>query len=206
MRTQVRIWKEEDMMGIRGIIAVLVIVLGGLVVGCGPSDEELAAIVEMEVARQVALVPPAPQGETGAQGPQGPQGVEGPQGLIGPAGPQGATGPQGPQGATGPLGVQGLKGDPGPAGAPGPAGPPGTATIPDTLEVKRLIVRDHANGGYMVLQGGSDGRVADITWFDSRGQVAQIFGGSVVGLKLQNVNDDGTWTEFCIDERTANLC
>ena len=192
------------MMGIRGIIAVLVIVLGGLVVGCGPSDEELAAIVEMEVARQVALVPPAPQGETGAQGPQGPQGVEGPQGLIGPAGPQGATGPQGPQGATGPVGLQGPKGDPGPVG---PAGASGTATIPDTLKVKQLIVQDHPNGGYLTLRGGGEGLVGDIRWHNSDGGVVAILsGGTSRGFILENVNDDGSWTEWCFDNRASRLC
>ena len=78
------------------ILSVLAIVA---FVDCGPSDEELAALVEAEISRQVALIPPALQGEVGLQGTQGPQGVEGPQGLVGPQGPQGLTGPPGPQGA-----------------------------------------------------------------------------------------------------------
>ena len=111
------------------IVSLILTIL--ILVACGPSDEELAALVAAEVERQVALIPPAPQGGTGPEGPQGPQGVEGTQGPIGPQGPQGETGPQGaegPQGLTGPQGPQGPKGeqgDQGAAGAQGPEGPRG---------------------------------------------------------------------------------
>ena len=137
------------------VLSVLAIVVS---VACGPSDDELAALIEAEVARQMALVPPAPQGEVGPEGPQGLQGVEGPQGLVGPQGPQGLTGPlvvAGPQGRAGPDGSVGLRG---PEGERGPMWPP--ATIPKILEVEELIVRGHLDGGYMRLVGGAEGRVA----------------------------------------------
>ena len=56
--------------------ALLTLVLT-LSASCGPSDEELAAMVAAEVERQVALVPPAPQGDRGPDGPQGPAGSRG---------------------------------------------------------------------------------------------------------------------------------
>ena len=136
-------------------------------VACGPTDEELAALVAAEVERQVALVPPAPQGDTGPEGPQGPQGAEGSQGLTGPQGPQGLLGPRGPQGATGPqgsrgdtgrTGPQGPRGDPGPAGQPGAPGAPGTSgslEIPKTLEVEELIIRGDRDGQYIVIRPGT---------------------------------------------------
>ena len=99
-----------------------------LMAACGPTDEELAALIAAEVERQVALIPPAPQGDTGPKGPQGSQGVQGPKGLIGPQGPQGETGPlgaEGPQGLTGPQGSQGPKGEQGDQGTDGAQGPEG---------------------------------------------------------------------------------
>lgn len=180
---------------------------------CGPSDEELAALVAAEVERQMALVPPPEDGPQGEQGPQGPQGVEGAQGLIGPQGPQGLTGPQGPQGATGPqgrvgpagpLGIQGPQGDTGPQG---PAGPPGSAAdIPKVLEVEELIVRGDTSGGYLRLVGGTEGRVASIEWYHSDGTLTStIWGGAVSGMKLSE-RSGGSWTEFCIDAGTAKIC
>lgn len=196
--------------------AVLVLVVVVVTATCGPSDEEMAALVAAEVERQVALVPPAPQGEQGPQGAQGPQGVEGPQGAVGPQGPQGLAGPQGPQGATGPqgrvgpagpIGLQGPKGDTGPAGAPGAAGPQGTAQIPTVLEVEELIVRGDDSGGYLRFEGGTGGTVATIEWYSSDGsQSATLWGGTVNGMVLSNRNSDGGWTEFCIDEGTARIC
>ena len=181
---------------------------------CGPSDAELAALVEAEVAKQVALIPPAPQGEVGAEGaegPQGPQGVQGPQGAIGPQGPQGLTGPQGPQGATGPqgrvgpagpVGVQGPKGETGPQGAAGP--PP---EIPKRIEVEELVVRGSADGGYLVLRPGSENRVAVIEWYGPDGvQNGEIFAGSTSGMVLSERNNDNTWTQVCIVENTYGLC
>lgn len=186
---------------------------------CGPSDEELTALVAAEVERQVALVPPAPEGPEGDQGPQGPQGVEGSQGAVGPTGPQGLTGPQGPQGATGPqgrvgpagsLGVQGPKGDPGLQGPSGPAGRDGTAVgIPKVLEVEELIVRSSDGTQHLRLSAGTEGFTASIQWISTQtGTVdSQMYGGSTNGMVLENRNDDNTsWTEFCIDEGAASIC
>ena len=198
---------------VAGLMLLTVIVAGA----CGPSDEELAAMVAAEVERQVALVPPpqdGPQGERGEQGQQGPQGVEGPQGAVGPVGPQGLVGPQGPQGATGPqgrvgpsgpIGLQGPKGDTGPRG---PAGAPGSAAdIPRILEVEELIVRRHSNGGYLHIRGGADGRVADISWYHPGGEhAAAISGGTINGMILEQRNNNGSYTEVCIDENRFALC
>ena len=172
-----------------------------------------------EVERQVALVPPAPQGPEGSQGPQGLQGVEGPQGTVGPTGPQGLTGPHGPQGATGPqgrvgpagsVGVQGPKGDSGLQGPPKPAGRDGTAVgIPKVLEVEELIVRSGDGGQHLRLRAGTEGFTASIQWVSTQtGTVdSQMYGGSTKGMVLENRNDDNSsWTEFCIDESTFGLC
>ena len=164
------------------------------------------------MAKQVALVPPAPQGEVGAEGPQGPQGVEGPQGLIGPQGPQGLTGPQGPQGATGPqgrvgpagpVGVQGPKGE---AGSAGPAGPP--PEIPTRLEVEELVVRSSPDSWYLVLRSGDEDSVASIRWYSPDGtQLGQIVAGTESGMVLSEKNfSDNSWTQLCINENAYSLC
>ena len=54
-------------------VLLFVITMAG---ACGPSDEELTALVTAEVERQVALVPPAPEGPEGSW-PAGLQGVKG---------------------------------------------------------------------------------------------------------------------------------
>ena len=114
-------------------LLLLVIVLTG---ACGPSDEEITGWIEDEVGHQVALIPPAPQGElgpqgergiqgetgpVGPQGEQGPQGVQGPQGDTGPTGSQGEQGIQGEQGTQGERGATGLRGSTGQRGVPGPS-------------------------------------------------------------------------------------
>ena len=106
-------------MSLQKLTIVAFLLMLTLTAACGPSDEELTTMVTTEVERQVALIPPAPQGDQGEQGPQGLQGVEGPQGLVGPEGPQGLVGPQGPQG------VEGSQGRVGPAGADWVAGAEG---------------------------------------------------------------------------------
>ena len=197
-------------------LAGALLLILALSAACGPSDEELAAMVAAEVERQMALVPPPEDGPQGEQGPQGPQGVEGAQGLIGPQGPQGLTGPQGPQGATGPqgrvgpagpVGVQGPKGDTGPQG---PAGAPGSAAdIPKVLEVEELLVRSSDGNQHLRLRAGTEGFTASIQWVDTpSGTVdSQMYGGSVDGMVLTNRNDDNSsWTDFCIDEGTARIC
>lgn len=121
-------------MSLRYLSVAALMLLAVVVAGaCGPSDEELAVLVTSEVERQVALVPPAPQGVQGEQGMKGEQGERGPiglpglrgergpEGMIGPIAPVGPEGPQGPQGLVGPEGPQG------PAGPPGAAGPRGSA-------------------------------------------------------------------------------
>ena len=193
-------------------VLLLVITMAG---ACGPSDEELTALVTAEVERQVALVPPAPEGPEGSQGQQGLQGVEGPQGLVGPVGPQGLTGPQGPQGATGPqgrvgpagsVGVQGPKGDAGPQGTAGAAGRDGSAvSIPRVLEVEELTVS--AGGwGSLVFTPGDQQNVPAIRWISSGTEVATIWGGTTDGMILRNRNNDGSWTSVCIDEGIVGIC
>ena len=196
-------------------IAVFLLILS-LTTACGPSDEELATLVAAEVERQVALIPPAPQGEQGEQGVQGLQGVEGPQGLVGPEGPQGLVGPQGPQGATGPqgrvgpagpIGLQGPKGDAGPAGPAGPAGRDGSSvSIPKVLEVEELFIRGAGRAG-ILIEGGDDEYVGTISWLGTDGNVvAQIWGGSTLGMVLTNARTDGTWARFCIADERIGPC
>ena len=190
---------------------LLCVLILGMSAACGPSDEELAALVEAEVGKQVALIPPAPQGKTGPDGAEGPQGVQGPQGAVGPQGPQGLTGPQGPQGATGPqgrvgpagpVGVQGPKGETGPQGAAGP--PP---EIPKRLEVEELVVRGSDDGWYLVLRAGTDENVAAIEWYSPDGtQYGQIVAGTRFGMVLSERNRNDSWTQVCITENTYGLC
>ena len=196
------------------VLGVLAIVVSA---GCGPTDEALAAMIEAEVERQVALIPPAPQGDPGQDGPQGPQGlqgVEGSQGLVGPEGQQGETGPQGPQGVAGPQGLSGPAGPEGPrgvAGSAGPVGPMGPAGvvsgIPNVLEVEELIIKSQAGGGYMRLAAGGEGRVAKITWHHTNGnRNGTIWAGSQIGLMLEDRNDDDSFTAYCVHEGTFGLC
>ena len=195
---------------------VLAALLLGLLVSCGPSDAELAALVQAEVERQVALIPPAPQGDTGQEGAQGPQGVEGSQGLIGPQGTQGQTGPQGPQGATGPqgpsgragsTGLQGPKGDPGPAGPAGAPGSSGNLEIPKILEVEQLIIRKSHDDQYITINAGTATETPSIRWHFSSGVVASVIqGASTEGLVLSDNTDSSEWTSFCIGDRKANIC
>lgn len=199
------------MFSVKYTTAFLCVLVLGMLTACGPSDEKLAALVETEVAKQVALIPPAPQGEVGAEGAQGPQGVQGPQGLIGPQGPQGLTGPAGPQGATGPQGRVGPAGPiglQGPKGETGPQGPAGSsAEIPTRLEVEELVVRGSDDGWYLVLRGGTEENVASIEWYSPDGtQYGEIFAGSTFGMVLGERNRDNSWTAVCINENTYGLC
>ena len=199
------------------VLVVLGVLASVVLAGCGPSDEVLAAMIQAEVERQVALIPPAPQGdpgqdgEQGPGGPQGPQGVEGPQGLVGPEGQQGLTGPQGPQGVAGPRGLTGSTGPEGPRGAtgsPGPAGPPGAVGgIPKPFEVEELTIRKPGAWGYLSILPGDEDSVPVIRWHYSSGRIAgQILAGSVSGMILTNVNDDRSLTAYRIDEGKAGLC
>ena len=181
--------------------ALLLLIVPLTLIACGPTDEELSRLVDEkvaeEVARQVALIPPAPQGPPGAQGPQGPQG------LIGPQGPQGLLGPrgeQGQQGLAGPRGPEGLRGPEGPEGRPGPA-----AQIPDNLVVKSLIVRGD-DGWAIEISPGDESTVPYISWIDPYGELTRISGGSVIGLSFQTLNDDGTWTNMCINNNRIAVC
>lgn len=66
-----------------------------------------------------------------------------------------------------------------------------------------------SNGGYLKLIAGGEGRVAAIQWIDDRSGIVttQIAGGTVDGLVLTEANIRGDrWTEFCINEETAELC
>ena len=191
------------------ILLLLVVLL--TVAACGPTDEELSRLIEEkveaevaeEVARQVALIPPAPQGPPGPQGPQGLIGPQGPQGLTGAQGPAGLTGPrgeQGQQGLTGPRGPEGLRGPTGPIGAPGPI-----AEIPDDLVVKSLIVRDE-HGWEIEISPGDESTAPLIIWSEPYGPLASISGGTVNGLLFQSLNADGQWTSMCIDNNRIAVC
>ena len=202
-----------------------------LIIACGPSDEELLAQVTGEVERQVALIPPAPQGDTGLQGPQGLQGPEGPQGPIGPQGPQGLQGPEGPQGlqgpegSQGPIGFQGVRGpsgDPGLAGPPGQQGPPGPQgpagvfgeihphgdTRVERLETGQLVIRTEESTQFLVISSspGGDFPHGRISWIDSETNIEQAF---ITREKRADgwfmvLNNQGT--EFCIGNGEAALC
>ena len=65
----------------------------------GPSDTEIAAMVQAEVAAALAEFT---QGPPGREGPAGPPGSAGPEGPRGPDGERGGSGPPGPQGPEGP--------------------------------------------------------------------------------------------------------
>ena len=197
------------LMGILGSVALF---------GCGPSDEVLAAMVEAEVTRQVALIPPAPQGEPGLEGAQGPQGDQGlpgeagTQGLVGPGGPRGDRGEQGspgPSGAAGPAGASGPAGAAGPMGPPGPAGSAGAgAAVPKTLEVEELIVRKAGEDGQRIrLRAGSAGKVAVIEWLSANGSVeGWIAANTTDGFKIAEGDGGGQRTYYCIGQGKAGLC
>ena len=125
-------------MSLQKLTIVTLLLVLTLTAACGPSDEELAAMVSTEVERQVALIPPAPQGEQGEQGVQGIQGepgTDGERGEVGPVGAQGETGPiglrgpEGPQGERGEMGEEGPVGRQGPRGATGPRGDPAASLV-----------------------------------------------------------------------------
>ena len=120
-----------------GLVAVVALA------ACGPSDAELELMVqervEDEVARQIALLPPAPAGPQGEQGPPGPEGPIGPQGPLGPVGSQGEIGPVGPQGVAGPQGRAG------PTGPRGERGPQGVQGSPADTEVTDRLMRAYCN-------------------------------------------------------------
>ena len=198
------------------LLVVLCLLVSVVAIACGPSDEELAAMVAAEVERQVALIPAAPQGDTGPEGPQGPQGVEGPQGLIGPQGPQGETGPQGPQGATGPqgregprgfIGLQGPKGETGASGAQGATGARGPAgahaVIPNVLEVEQLVIRKEGASTFLRLTAGTETIVPRIEWvYADDGSVGgRIWALTEDGMSLRSGNN-----EFCIGWQTSGPC
>lgn len=68
----------------------------------GPTEEEIRAIVRVEVAAAIAEIkegPPGPPGEIGPKGPAGPTGPRGERGARGLAGERGPDGMQGPAGA-----------------------------------------------------------------------------------------------------------
>ena len=116
---------------------LLLLLLLATAVACGPSEQELDDMiqeeVEAEVARQIALLPPAPAGPQGEQGPPGPQGPIGPQGPLGLVGSQGEIGPVGPQGVAGPQGRQGTTGPTGERGPQGVQGSPADTAVTDRL-------------------------------------------------------------------------
>ena len=191
---------------LRSAVVILSVLAIAAFVACGQSDEELTALVEAEVSRHVALIPPAPQGEVGPEGPQGPQGVEGPQGLVGPQGPQGRAGPQGPQGVAGPPGLQGEvgpQGAPGPRGATGPRGSqgsPGPAAETGDMVLKK--VRDSVVCiDYATPQ--TEYYCASGFFIDSVGTVMTarhvVYVNDVLASRISVVSSDGRSTEYQFD-------
>jgi hypothetical protein len=192
---------------------------------CGPSDEELTAMVATEVERQVALIPPAVDGVPGAQGERGEQGERGPigltglpgergpEGIIGPIGPVGPEGLQGPQGLIGPEGPQGPAGPPGAPGAPGATGPVGPAgaeaELPKVLEVDELALRlDEPRPVELRLLYPQEGVPPAVVWYLSGTDINTAFvqGGTRSGLVLGSRNADGSWTRLCVNENRFRLC
>lgn len=86
-------------------------------------EETLADLIDAHVtaavAKAVAAIPPAKDGEPG---PQGPQGEPGP---VGPQGEKGMDGKDGLDGKPGPQGEKGMDGQPGPRGEKGMDGKDG---------------------------------------------------------------------------------
>ena len=202
--------------------AALMLLVVVVTAACGPSDEELAAMVAAEVERQVALVPPAVDGASGAQGERGEQGERGPiglpglrgergpEGMIGPIGHAGERGPRGPQGLLGPEGPQGPAGPPGASGATGPRGPAGAdAVIPKVLEVEELALRlDDPRPVELRLLYPQAGVPPAVVWYFSGTDTNTAFvqGGTRSGLVLGSRNADGSWTRLCVNENRFSLC
>ena len=80
--------------------------------------------------------------------------------------------------------------------------------IPSVLEVEELILRTPGNDPWMRLVAGDSDSVAVIEWYNSASvlPVAYLFGGSTNGMVFQQVNNDGSWTEVCLDEGAIKLC
>ena len=199
-------------------LIVPLLLLSLLLVGCGPSsdeiDQRIAAAVAAAESRTDAKVeavskmegPVGPQGETGPAGPQGEPGPVGAQGPQGARGEQGDIGPRGDRGASGQVGVQGPQG---PRGDVGPQGPPGTAgsatTIPDVLEVEELRVC--GDGGCIHILGGTDEFVPSIRWLTPDGVLSTLLqGGTFDGFVITEANTGSGWTDFCIFDRNAGIC
>lgn len=144
-------------MGLRSVCSLIILVglsLGFVACSSGPTQEEIRALVEAEVAEglisaqeEIRVLVKAEVAEALVLTKQGPpaQGGRGPQGELGPAGPTGEQGTQGPQGEgglqgsigpTGPTGEQGPQGPAGERGLVGPQGPLGTVTFSPQEQVR----------------------------------------------------------------------
>ena len=153
------------------------------------------------------------RGNAGEQGERGPQGLVGADGAVGPAGAPGATGATGPQGPVGRDGNDGKDGERGPMGIAGPAGPQGPpgapgrdAFIPDTLQVKMLIVN---NGEGSITLDPGDAEIAPSIDFDAGdgSTDSYIAGGTVRGLVIADWSDaSNSWTKYCVSDGEFGLC
>ncbi len=85
-------------------------------------------------------------------------------------------------------------------GAPGP-----TAEIPDELVLESLIVRSD-DGWEIEISPGDESTAPHITWSEPYGPLARIGGGTVNGLLFQVLNDNGTWTQMCINNNRIAVC
>ena len=106
------------------LLLMVVTMVSVSLVACssGPTEEEIRAIVEAEVATAIAQVKQGPLGPQGEIGPPGPAGLQGPRGEQGSVGSTGERGLLGSQGPAGPLGPEGPAGERGPVGLQGPTG------------------------------------------------------------------------------------
>lgn len=130
--------------------ALVSIVLFGLMVACGGTDQGISG-TGGENGGNGTAGPAGPagskgdKGDKGTNGTAGSTGAQGPQGLPGSAsdkGDPGPAGPGGPAGAQGPAGPKGDKGDKGDPGAPGAlSGKAGTYTA--TVSV--MVLANSAN-------------------------------------------------------------
>ena len=138
------------------MLAALLVVVG-VSLACGPSDEEIRRMVQAETAQLSTQLGETVRDEVAKlelpQGPAGPQGPQGDRGTQGPPGERGLQGPQGEQGAQGPAGPQGPQGD---RGTQVPQGEYGDLpAVLDSISVRELRVLD--GDGSRLITLGQDG-------------------------------------------------
>ncbi len=208
----------------RLLVAVLSsIILSFMLIGCGPTDEELEVMINDKVNARVAeevakiIIPPGSQGPQGAQGERGEQGIQGErgeqgaqgergeQGIQGERGEQGIQGEHGEQGIQGERGEQGIQGERGEQGVQGERGEQGvqgsSADIPSTLTVEKLVVRNSNSHETLTLNETS------ITW--EQGGIQTLIRAFPDFIRMGNIwqTPDGRWavTRDCLSRITGKF-